>query len=92
MTVSSEPLFELVSKLNKRIRISKSYWDYIVNVKHPSMNGLQEFVKSSLTEPIKVRRSKRDPSVHLYYGKFKQKLLCCTIVKFLNGYGFIITA
>jgi hypothetical protein len=90
--VSSEPLFEVVSKLEKRIRINKSYWDYIVNVKHPSMRGLEEFVKSSLTEPVEVRRSKRDHSVHLHYGKFKAKLLVCTVVKFLNGDGFIITA
>jgi hypothetical protein len=90
--VSSEPFFEVVSKLNRRIRINKSYWDYIVNVKHPSMRGLDEFVKSSLTEPVEVRRSRRDRSVHLHYGKFEAKLLVCTVVKFLNGDGFVITA
>ena len=90
--MSSEPFFEVVSRLDRRVRISKSYWDYIVNVKHPSMRGLDEFVKSSLTEPVEVRRSKRDRSVHLHYGKFKAKLLVCTVVKFLNGDGFIITA
>ncbi len=90
--MSSEPLFEVASKLGRRIRVTKSYWGYILNVKHPSMRGLEEFVKSSLTEPIEVRKSKRDRSVHLYYGKFEAKLLCCTIVKFLNGDGFIITA
>ena len=89
---SPETLFEVVSKLNKRIRVSKSYWDYIVSVKHPSMYGLQGSVKSSLIEPFEIRRSKRDPSVHLYYGKFRSRLLCCTVVKFLNGDGFIITA
>lgn len=90
--MSSEPFFEVVSKLDRRIRVSQSYWDYVVNVKHPSMRGLQEFVKSSLTEPIEVRRSKRDPSVHLHYGRFEEKLLCCAVVKFLNGDGFMITA
>ncbi|MBI4257626.1 MAG: DUF4258 domain-containing protein [Thaumarchaeota archaeon] len=90
--MSSELLFEVVSKLNKRIRVNKSYWDYIVNVKHPSMRGLEEPVKSSLSDPVEVRKSMRDPTVHLYYGKFEQKLLCCTVVKSLNGDGFIITA
>jgi hypothetical protein len=90
--VSSEPLFEVDSKLNRRIRINTSYWDYIVNVKHPSMRGLEEFVKSSLTEPVEVRRSKRDRTVHLHYARFDAKLLVCTVVKFLNGDGFIITA
>ena len=90
--MSSEPFFEVDSKLNRRIRINKSYWDYIMSVKHPSMRGLEEFVKRSLGEPIEVRRSKRDPSIYLYYGKYEARLLCCTIVKFLNGDGFIITA
>ena len=90
--MSSESLFEVASELGRRIRVNKSYWDYIVNVKHPSMRGLEEVVKSSLTEPIEVRRSKRDPSVHLYYGKFEAELLCCAVIKFLNGDGFIITA
>jgi len=90
--VSSQPFFEVVSKLNRKIRINKSYWDYIVNVKHPSMRGLEEFVKSSLAEPIEVRRSRRDQNVHLHYGRFEAKLLVCTVVKFLNGDGFIITA
>ena len=90
--MSSDLLFEVVSKLKRRIRINNSYWDYIVKVKHPSMRGLDEFVKLSLTEPVEVRRSKRDYSVHLHYGKFEAKLLVCTVVKFLNGDGFVITA
>lgn len=90
--MSSEPLFEVASRLERRVRVSKSYWDYIVGIKHPSMRGLEESVKSSLTEPIEVRRSKRDPNVHLYYGRFDEKLLICTVVKFLDGDGFIITA
>ncbi len=92
ISVSSEPFFEVISKLNKRIRVSQSYWDYIVSVKHPSTNGLVELVKGTLTDPIEVRRSRRDPTVHLYYGKFEGTLLCCAVVKFLNGDGFIITA
>ena len=90
--MSSESLFEVVTKLGKTIRVSQSYWDYIVNVKHPSMSGLAEVARASLTEPIEVRRSKRDPTVHLYYGRHEGALLCCVVVKLLNGDGFIITA
>jgi hypothetical protein len=90
--VSSERLFEVASKLERRIRVSKSYWDYIVNVKHPSMRGLEESVRSSLTGLVEIRRSRRDRSVHLYYGRFEGELLVCTVVKFLNGDGFVITA
>jgi hypothetical protein len=56
------------------------------------MNGLTEVVKEVLTEPTEIRRSKRDSKVHLYYGSQKESLLCCVVVKFLNGDGFIITA
>jgi hypothetical protein len=56
------------------------------------MRGLDEFVKRSLIDPVEARRSKRDHSVHLLYGKFEGTLLVCTVVKFLNGDGFIITA
>ena len=91
--MSSGPFFEVVSKLGKRITISKSYWNYIVNVKHPVMNGLEETIKSSLVEPIEVRRSRRDSSVHLYYGRPDETGLgCCTVIRSLNGDGFIITA
>jgi hypothetical protein len=89
---SSEPFFEVVSKLDRRVRMTKSYWDYIANVKHPSMRGLEESVKDSLTQPVEIRRSKRDRSVHLHYGTFDPKLFVCTVVKFLNGDGFVITA
>ncbi|HVC26573.1 MAG TPA: hypothetical protein VND40_00280 [Nitrososphaerales archaeon] len=81
-----------LSKWRVHTRINKSYWDYIVNVKHPSVRGLEQLVQSSLTEPIEVRRSRRDQSVHLHYGRFEAKLLVCTVVKFLNGDGFVITA
>jgi hypothetical protein len=90
--MSSEPFFEVDSKLDRRIRMTKSYWDYIVSVKHPSMRGLDGAVKISLTEPVEIRRSKRNRTVHLHYGQFDAELFICTVVKFLNGDGFVITA
>ncbi len=83
---------EVVSKLGKRIRVSKSYWDYIVGVKHPSLQGLQELVRKSLSHPVEIRRSERDPSVYLYYGAYDNKLNVCVVARHLNGDGFIITA
>ncbi len=91
--MSTEPLFEVTSRLNKKIRISQHYWNYISDVKRPSVKDLQEHVKNSLMAPVEVRKSKRDPLVHLYYGNSKSKgdPLICTVVKHLNGEGFIIT-
>lgn len=90
--MSSDRLFEVTTKLGRRVRVSRVYWEYVVGVKHPSMRGLEGFVKGALTEPIEVRRSTRDPAVHLFYGKFDERLRCCVVVKFLNGDGFVITA
>ncbi len=82
--------FEVKTVLNKRVRITKGYWNYIVSIKHPSIKGLEDFVKNALANPIEVRRSRSDPSVYLYYGVFMDKLIC-VVVKHLNEEGFIIT-
>jgi len=56
------------------------------------MKGLESEVKSTLTEPVEIRKSKRDKAVYLYYGKSEAEPFVCTVVKHLNGEGFIITA
>ena len=48
-------------------------------------------MKNALRSPIEVRRSRRDPNIYLYYGAFKDKLIC-VVVKHLNKEGFIVTA
>jgi len=83
-------VFEIVSRLGRRIRLTKSYWEYIVRVKHPSVEGLEKDVEIALKSPVEVRRSSRDPSVFLYYGKFGDKLIC-VVAKHLNEEGFVIT-
>jgi hypothetical protein len=79
---SSEPLFDIVSKLGRRVRISKQYWDYISKVKRPSVHGLEEQARNSLIQPIEVRKSKSDPFVYLYYGRLKsdEDPRICTVV------------
>lgn len=72
--------------------MSRSYWENLVDVKHPSMRGLEHLVRRTLENPIEIRRSKSDPAVRLFYGEHDLGLLCCTVVRFLNGDGFIITA
>jgi len=84
-------VFEVVSRLGRRIRLSRSHWEYIVRVKHPSVEGLEKDVETALKSPVEVRRSSKDPSVFLYYGKFGDKLICA-LPKHLNEEGFVITA
>ncbi|MEA2074365.1 MAG: DUF4258 domain-containing protein [Euryarchaeota archaeon] len=83
-------LFEVVSKLDKRIRITKNYWDVISSKKHPSVANMMNEARLALIDPFEVRGSRQDPNVILYYRKLNNKFIC-TVVKHLNREGFIIT-
>jgi hypothetical protein len=83
--------FEVVSRLGRRIRVSRAYWNYIVTVKHRSVKGLERGVIEALRSPAEIRKSRRNSSICLYYGRFADKLMC-VVVKHLNGEGYIITA
>ena len=81
---------EVVSKLGKRIRVTKRYWEYVV-AKHESVESLEEEVKETLTNPESVKVSKEDPNVYLYYSRYGKYYLC-VVCKDLNSDGFIVTA
>jgi hypothetical protein len=83
--------FKVESVLGIRIRVTKSYWGLITLVKHPSIKGLEYQVMQAIKSPVQVRRSLRDPSVHLYYKKFR-KYFIVAVCKHLNGEGYLITA
>jgi hypothetical protein len=81
---------EVVSKLGKKIRVTKKYWEYIIT-KHESVKSLEEAVKGTLKNPETVRASKEDPDIYLYYSRYGRYYLC-VVCKHLNNEGFIITA
>jgi hypothetical protein len=86
-----DPLqFEVISKLNRKIRTTKEYWKGIVNIKHPSMKNKEADVKLALSESDEIRKSKSDEQVYLYYKK-SGNFWTCVVAKHLNGEGFIIT-
>ena len=71
--------------------MTRRYWEYIVTIKHPVMQGKEQEVQRTLHEPEVVRRSISDPKVFLYYlgsGKY----YVCVVVRHDNGTGFLITA
>ena len=82
--------FEVKSSLGKSIRIAKSYWDRIIETKHPIMKGKEEIVKDTLKNPDEIRNSRKDSKVFLYYKKSNGKH-SCVVAKHLNGDGFIVT-
>ena len=82
--------FEVLSKLKRRIRTTKSYWIKIITLKHPVMAGKESQVKKTLADPDIVKESEKDKSVLLYYKKFAKRFVCA-VVRHENGSGFIIS-
>ena len=62
-------MYYATTPLGIKIRITGELWDYIVTVKHPSMRNRINDILQILSNPIEIRRSKRDRAVYLYYGK-----------------------
>ena len=83
--------FEVISKLDKRVYVTKSRWNLIIKTKHLEIKGKEKEIKETLTNPDEIRLSKSDSSVYLYY-KHYGKLSLSVVVKHNNGEGFIITA
>jgi len=70
--VKDELYFEITSYLGKKIRVSKAYWNKIIETKHRIMKGKENIVKETLKNPIEVRKSRKDSKVFLYYKKIKR--------------------
>lgn len=82
--------FEAKSKLGIQIIFTEDYWRKIIEIKHPLMTGREAEVRQTLIGPDEIRRSKVDPSVHLYYRKTLKNYLC-VVAKQQGSKGFIIT-
>ena len=60
--------FEITSKLDKRVYVTKSRWDLIIKTKHLEIKSKEKEIKETLTIPDEIRLSKSDSSVYLYYN------------------------
>ena len=89
--MSDDLLFQVLTPLNFSVRVTRSYWEYIVTVKHPVMAGREEDVKDTLKNPDEIRMSRSDPKVYLFYKPERIGRWVCAIAKRLNGEGFLIT-
>jgi hypothetical protein len=67
-------LFEALTPLGFCVRVSRSYWQLIITVKHPVMAGRELDVKEALENPGEIRLSRSDASVYLF--AMEQNLLC----------------
>lgn len=82
--------FEVTSKLDKRVYVTKSRWSLIIKTKHLELKGKEKEVKETLANPDEIRQSRTDESVCLYYKNYG-KLSLSVVVKHNNGEGFILT-
>ena len=87
----ADAYLEVLSFLGKRIRITKTYWEFLISVKHPTMAGKEELVRDALRQPDEIRKSRKDRTVFLYYRSLRKNFIA-VVCKHLNGDGYIITA
>jgi len=86
----SDFLFEVNDIFGKLIRTTKSYWNKIFFVKHKELKVPKEEVIKVLKNPDEIRKSVQDPYIYLYYKNFGKQFLV-VVVKYFNGFGFIVT-
>ena len=77
--MEKEIYFEVMTPLEIRVRTTKEYWEYIVNVKHRVMKDKEKIVKNVLSNPEEIYRSKIDQSIYLYYKRVDRTY--CVVVK-----------
>lgn len=82
--------FEVITPLDRKVRITIAYWELLITLKHPIMRGKEALVQRALQSPVEIRQSKTDPDVYLHYGT-EPPYLICVVARYLNGDGFIIT-
>jgi hypothetical protein len=85
-------LFEVLTPLGFRVRVSCAHWELIISIKHPVMAGREADVQETLRNPDEIRLSRSDSAVYLFYKPERLGRWVCAVAKRLNGDGFLITA
>jgi hypothetical protein len=89
---TSELLFEVITPLGFRVRVTRAYWELIITIKHPVMVGRESDVQETLRNPSEIRLSKSDPNVYLFYKPERIGRWVCAVAKRLDSEGYLITA
>ena len=90
-TATDDLLFEVLTPLGFRVRVTRSYWELIVTIKHPVMAGREADVKETLANPSEIRVSRSAAAVYLFYKPERIGRWVCAVTKRLDGEGFLIT-
>ncbi len=89
--MDAEHLIEVLTPLGFTVRCTRRYWEFIVTHKHPVLRGRSAEVSQVLRDPDEIRRSRKDPTVLLFYRGSRARWLCA-VVRREDGSGFLITA
>ena len=89
---AKDVIFEVRTPLGVSVRTTSDYWKIITTIKHPVMVKYRKEVKSALSDPDEIRRSKQDPRVHLYYKNIGKVSVCVVSDHIDSKEGYIITA
>src|SRR5690349_2871796 len=84
-------MFNVLTPLGFCVRCSKEWWEYVSTIKHPILAGRLENVIATLSDPVEVRRSTKDPEVLLFYRVAFPRFVC-VVVREENEEAFLITA
>lgn len=80
--------------LGRDIRLTDNRWEHIIT--RTEMVDQKEKIKETLLNPDKIKRSKHDSEVLLYYRLYEKtpvtKKYLMVAVKVENGVGFILTS
>ena len=91
MAENKDILFEVMTPLGFRVRVTQIYWNLIVSVKHPVMASREDDVRSALENPDEIRQSKSGENVYLFYKAEREKKWICAVSKQTGESGFLIT-
>ena len=91
----SEVVFEVVSKLSKKIALTVPGYEHI-SERHPEVSGEFEKMKETLVNPQIIRKSMYDDNVWLFYRLFRKtpvsRKYLMVGVRLFNNKGTVITS
>lgn len=87
-------VLQVKDKTNRIICLTRERYKHIL--KHPDMQNKLEEIRECVQNPIQITTYKIEEDIKFYYKYEKQRTSKAkylrTIVRYLNGEGFIITA
>lgn len=87
--------FEVIDITKRKLRMTDFNWIHITK-KHPEIASQKEKIIGSLEKQDKITESVKDQDTKFYYQYYKNLpshyKFVKTIVKYLNGEGFIISS